>query len=119
PYKNPFGLGTLCQAAPQAMPHFSTGVTGSCPAGSNSSPAQGCPDGYAALPTTVPWNNAITVWRNNSYTPVFDSQYQYTLAPLAAPAMAVDSGTAPVQLYPMSANLVSSVFAFTQSGANW
>ena len=45
-------------------------------------PPAGCPDGYKAL-TTAPgavWQHGITVWRNNNYTPVFDTSYQYTFS---------------------------------------
>ena len=52
PYSNPFGSGTLCQNAPTcAVGQFSQGVGGSCPSGSNTNPAAGCPDGYKALTT--------------------------------------------------------------------
>ena len=86
PYANPFGSGTLCQNAPQAVGQFSAGVGGSCPAGSNTNPAAGCPDGYKALTTNSNggvWQHGITVWRNNSYTPVFDSAYIYHISPRA------------------------------------
>jgi len=85
PYVNPFGSGVLCQNASQAVGQFSSGVGGSCPYGSNTNPAAGCPDGYKALTTNSNggvWQHGITVWRNNSYTPVFDSGYVYRLAPV-------------------------------------
>ena len=87
PYMNPFGNGALCQNNSLAVGQFSNGVGGSCPAGSNSNPAAGCPDGYKALTTTSNsgvWQHGITVWRNNNYTPVFDTSYQYTLSPTIA-----------------------------------
>ncbi|HLK92091.1 MAG TPA: RICIN domain-containing protein, partial [Polyangia bacterium] len=87
PYMNPFGNGTLCQNATNAVGQFSLGTTGSCPAGSNTNPANGCPDGYKALTTNGNggvWQHGITVWRNNSYTPVFDPTYTYRLMPLTA-----------------------------------
>jgi hypothetical protein len=84
PYINPFGNGTLCQNNSLSVGQFSNGVGGSCPPGSSSNPAAGCPDGYKALtgPNGGVWQHGITVWRNNSYKPVFDSGYIYRLAPL-------------------------------------
>src|SRR5262249_44742756 len=92
PYTNPFGHGATCQSpmmgqAAVNVGYFSHGIGGSCPAGSNSNPANGCPDGYQQMQypygnTTVPWNHAVTVWRNNSYTPQFDTSYQYMLSAL-------------------------------------
>jgi hypothetical protein len=87
PYSNPFGNGTLCQNANQASPQYSAGVGGSCPSGSLANPAGGCPDGYGALTTNNSggvWHHGITVWRNNNYTPVFDTAYTYRLMPLTA-----------------------------------
>ncbi|HVZ86996.1 MAG TPA: RICIN domain-containing protein [Polyangia bacterium] len=87
PYSNPFGSGVLCQNAPNAVGQFSQGVGGSCPAGSNSSPSAGCPDGYKALTTngnSGVWQHGITVWRNNNYVPVFDTGYIYRIAPYLA-----------------------------------
>jgi hypothetical protein len=87
PYVNPYGNSTLCQNAPNAVGQFSQGKTGSCPAGSNSNPAAGCPDGYTSLSTGFNqgvWQHGITVWRNNNYTPVFDSGYSYKILPVFA-----------------------------------
>jgi hypothetical protein len=87
PYVNPFGNGTLCQNATNAVGQFSAGVGGSCPAGSNTNPANGCPDGYKALTTNGNggvWQHGITVWRNNNYVPVFDPAFTYRLAPMPA-----------------------------------
>jgi hypothetical protein len=96
-------------------------VGGSCPAGSSSNPAAGCPDGYKALtgPNGGVWQHGITVWRNNSYAPVFDTSYQYTLAPTVTQGMVVDTGTSPIQQYGASAKLATSVFNMTASGSNW
>jgi len=92
PYKNPYGNGTMCQSVllynnPVNSGHFSNGIVGSCPSGSNANPSQGCPDGYSAMQypysgSAVPWNNSITVWRNNNYRPVFDAGYIYRISPL-------------------------------------
>ena len=121
PYVNPFGNGTLCQNA-STVGQFSNGVSGSCPSGSNSNPAAGCPDGYKALTTNgngAVWQHGITVWRNNNYTPVFDTSYQYALSPTIGQGMVVDCGTSPIQQYSASAKLPSSVFNMTASGSNW
>jgi hypothetical protein len=81
PFRNPFGAGTLCQNASGSVGQFSAGTTGSCGSMTNP-PAAGCPDGYSQLTTGgVPWNNGITVWRNNKYSPVFDSAYIYRISP--------------------------------------
>jgi hypothetical protein len=103
------------------MGHFTNGVTGSCPAGSISNPSAGCPDGFSSLTAGgVPWQHGITVWRNNSYTPQFDATYQYTVSPMAAPGMGVDTGGSVAALYSISpTTLASSVFAVVASGSNW
>ncbi|HEY6475073.1 MAG TPA: ricin-type beta-trefoil lectin domain protein, partial [Polyangia bacterium] len=61
------------------------------------------------------------VWRNNNYTPVFDTGYQYTFSGVATAGnpMLVDAGTSPVQQWNQSANLVSSVFTMASSGSAW
>src|SRR5207248_1954807 len=95
----------------------------SCPAGSNSNPSAGCPDGYKALTTNGNggvWQHGITVWRNNTYTPVFDTSYQYQLSPVSTSGnMVIDAGSSPLQQWNKSANLNSSVFAMTASGSGW
>src|SRR6185312_4630778 len=66
PYMNPFGTGTLCKNSSGVVAQYSYGVGG-----------QSDPDGYKALTASgTPWNNTITVWRNNSYNPIFDTSYQ-------------------------------------------
>ena len=128
PYVNPYGNGTLCQNAPSAVGQFSLGVTGSCPAGSNSNPAAGCPDGYKALTTNGNggvWQHGITVWRNNNYTPVFDSGFTYRLAPMPAnggesidiPYGSTNDGTV-VQQY-ASWNGTPQMFNLLADGSNW
>ena len=83
PYVNPFGAGVLCQNGPGNVGHFSNGTLGSCPAGSSSNPAAGCPDGYQSLYAgNSSWMNGVTVWRNNNYRPVFDSANIYRISPL-------------------------------------
>ncbi len=131
PYKNPFGNGTLCQSptfsgGPVNVGYFTKGITGSCPAGSNSNPAQGCPDGYQQMQypygnSAVSWTHGITVWRNNSYTPVFDTSYQYSLSAnvTAGNPMVMDSGTSPIQQWNKSAGLATSVFDMAPNGSSW
>ncbi len=102
PYMNPFGNGALCQNDSLSVGQFSNGISGSCPSGSSSNPAAGCPDGYKALTTSSNggvWQHGITVWRNNNYTPVFDTSYQYTLSPTVTQGLVVDCGTSPIQQY--------------------
>ena len=90
PYIEPIRQRRALPERPPAVGQFSNGVSGSCPSGSNSNPSAGCPDGYKALTTNcngAVWQHGITVWRNNNYTPVFDTSYQYTLsAPTGAQA---------------------------------
>jgi hypothetical protein len=122
PYKNPFGSGALCQSVSTSVGYFSRGVAASCPVGSTSNPSQGCPDGYQQLayPSANPWTHGITVWRNNNYTPVFDTTYRYTFSPSnTAGAMVVDTGTSPVQQWSKATGLPSSVFAMAANGSNW
>ena len=124
PYTNPFGTGTLCQNNSLSVGQFSQGVTGSCPAGSNANPSVGCPDGYKALTTssnTGVWQHGITVWRNNNYTPVFDTSYQYTLSAVltSGSPMVMDCGTSPIQQWNASAGLTTSVFMMAPSGSSW
>ncbi len=110
PYVNPFGSGTLCKNSPQVVPQYSLGTGG-----------QTDPDGYKALTASnTPWNNTITVWRNNSYNPIFDTTYQYALsAAVTGGAMVMDAGTSPIQQWDASAGLVTSVFTMNPTGGNW
>jgi hypothetical protein len=130
PYKNPFGTGVLCQNAPSgaAIGQFSMGVGGSCPPGSSSNPAAGCPDGYKALTTSTnggTWQHGITVWRNNNYTPVFDAGYVYRLSPYGTNGgQSVDvangstSNGAAVDQY-ASWNGLPEMFNLLQNGSYW
>jgi hypothetical protein len=125
---NPYGNGTLCQNAPNAVGQFSQGVTGSCPAGSSSNPTAGCPDGYKSLTTTSNngvWQHGITVWRNNNYTPVFDAGYVYSLRPyLGNSSVSLDTygghtsdGTI-VQQWTTTSGAPQQ-FVLLASGSNW
>jgi hypothetical protein len=69
----------------------------------------------------VSWTHGITVWRNNSYTPVFDTSYQYTLSAnvTASNPMVMDSGTSPIQQWSKAAGLATSVFNMSSNGSNW
>jgi hypothetical protein len=71
-YRNPWGNGALCKNV--CTGQFSQGTS------------QGDPDGYInCSPPGVPsFNNMITVWRNNSYKPVFDAGYAYEIQPVPA-----------------------------------
>jgi len=121
PYKNPFGVGALCQTAPGTTPQYSKGVIGSCPPQVTNPPASGCPDGYSTIQANGGvWNYPITVWRNNHYRPQFDTGYQYTLSPSSAPSQVLDTGTsAPIQIWNASADLPSSAFTLAPSGGGW
>jgi hypothetical protein len=132
PYTNPFGTGATCQGVTMGnnaavnVGYYTGGIGGSCPAGSNTNPSQGCPDGYQEMQypygtNAVPWNHAITVWRNNSYTPVFDTGYQYELSAVLTQSnpMVLDTGTSPLQGWNRSAGLATSVFNMAPSGSNW
>jgi len=84
PYVNPFGNGVLCKNT-NAVPQYTYGTGG-----------QSDPDGYKALYTSggTAWNDAITVWRNNNYTPVFDAGYTYRISPMSATTKSVDVANA-------------------------
>jgi hypothetical protein len=80
PYVNPFGAGVLCKNA-GGIAQYTYGVGG-----------QTDPDGYKVLYTggSVAWNEPITVWRNSSYTPKFNTAYAYRLSPMSATNKSVD-----------------------------
>jgi hypothetical protein len=114
PYMNPFGNGVLCKNA-GAVAQYTYGVNG-----------QTDPDGYKAIYTNggVAWNDAITVWRNNNYAPVFDASYAYRLSPMSATGKSIDvayasqnNGTA-VQQY-ASWDGDPQKFKLLAVGANW
>ena len=117
PYSNPFGSGVQCQKAAGTVGYFSNGTGTSCAGGTS------CPDGYSKVeaPAGTPWSNTITVWRNPSYTPVFDPAYRYTIQALSTHAnpMAVDGATGAAVQQLISANLSTSQFIFTPIGTRW
>ncbi len=120
PYVNPYGTGSvLCKTSPNASQQWSAGMY------DNNGNLKD-PDGYSTLHTgNNVWNNAITVWRSGSYTPVFDPGYRYVMFSLATRAnpMVLDAGTASsttaVEQQPMSQNLPTAEFIFTAKGSNW
>ena len=72
PYKNPYGTNVKC-------------ANGSTAPGQKSTSGQVGPDGYQqACANGYCFQNGepITVWRNPSYTPGFDSAYRYKLLPM-------------------------------------
>ena len=75
PYSNPYGNGTLCKTLPPTSP---TILRRRRPDRSRRLPE-------ARMPTGTPWNNAITVSRNNSYNPIFTPATS-TLCPPTSPA---------------------------------
>ena len=83
------------------------------------------PDGYSTLYAsnttggTSPWNNAITVWRNNSYTPQFDPAYIYTLSPLGASSLVLDAESGYLTDASQSSMLATSQFLITANGSYW
>jgi hypothetical protein len=79
PYTNPYGQNVKC----------SNGSTTPGP----TSPGQSAPDGYKqACANGYCWQNGepITVWRNPSYTPTFDTVYAYDLQPAGGSSLRMD-----------------------------
>jgi hypothetical protein len=115
PYQNPFGNGVLCKNSARAVGQWSNGTN-------NANGTRKDPDGYSSLYTnTVAWNNAITVWRSGSYTPVFDSGYRYVLFALSGGSSPVvlDTGSSPVGTQPIGSGLATSRLIIAPAGANW
>jgi hypothetical protein len=114
PYLNPFS-DPLCKNSPGAVMQWSAGKN-------NADGSVKDPDGYSTLNTGTPWNNAVTVWRSGSYTPVFDPSYVYEIFSLLTRSnpMVIDTtATNPVVQQPMSSNYASSQLLFTANGSNW
>jgi hypothetical protein len=84
------------------------------------------PDGYKRLTASgTPWNHVITVWRNGTFTPVFDAGYSYLISslltrtnPMALDVASQTDGTA-VKQWTKSANLASSELKVVPAGANF
>ena len=114
PYMNPFGDGTLCNN--KGAGYYSKGTGG-----------QPAPDGFQQMCTSnycFQNGDPITVWRNNSYKPVFDGGYAYRMMPMHALDKSVDvaggstsNGTA-VQQY-SSWETAGQKFNVLASGSNW
>jgi hypothetical protein len=79
PYVNPYGTNVKCVNGQTAAGPVSAGQT--APDGFK----QACANGYCFQN-----GEPITVWRNPSYTPVFDSVYRYSLAPMSATGKSID-----------------------------
>jgi hypothetical protein len=116
PYVNPFAgtASPLCKNSAGVVAQYSNGT------------GQGNPDGYKKLTANgTPWNRVITVWRNGTFTPVFDAGYSYLVSSLLTRAnpMVLDvasqtNGTA-VKQWSKSANLASSELKIVPAGANF
>ena len=114
PYVNPFGAGVLCNS--KGTGQYSYGTTG-----------QPAPDGFKQICAgSYCYQNGepITVWRNSTYAPAFDSVYMYRLSPVSAPGSSVDvcygsttNGTC-VQQY-ASWESDTQKFNILPSGNNW
>jgi hypothetical protein len=110
-YKNPFGNGVLCQKSGNNVPYYSKGASG-----------QPGPDGYQKLeyPTGSPWNNPITVWRNATYTPSFDTGYSYRMMPKNAnDTLAVDVNGSSLAQMTVSTSSSTQPLSIQASGSNW
>jgi hypothetical protein len=116
PYLNPFAAtaSPLCKNSAGMVPQYSNGT------------AQGNPDGYKRLNANgTPWNHVITVWRNGTFTPVFDAGYSYLISslltranPMVLDAASQTNGT-PVTQWSKSSNLASSELKVVAVGANF
>ena len=87
PYTNPYGQNVKCVNSSQTT----AGPT---------SAGQTAPDGFkVACANNYCFQNGepLTVWRNPSYTPVFDAVYAYTLAPMSASGKSLDISGPKVQ----------------------
>ena len=123
-YRTRSAAARSARTRPPVVGQFSTGRHGSCPSGSNSNPAAGCPDGYKALTTntaTVPSGSTASPCGGTTTTrPVFDTSYQYTLSAMLTTATRWPSTPAPRRCSSTSRpNLPTSVFTMAASGSNW
>jgi hypothetical protein len=114
PYVNPYGANVKCNSGQTAAGPTSAGM--SAPDGYQ----QACANGYC-------WQNGepITVWRNASYTPSFDTIYRYDLEPQVSTGfrMEVSTPAAGTKVTKASRNASSDAQKFTilkhGSTANW
>jgi hypothetical protein len=109
-YSNPWGSGALCKNSCTGQFSLGAGV-------------QSDPDGYVncGVPNIPTFNNMITVWRNNTYTPQFDSAYTYSLSALntnkGQMIRATTSGNIVDQQGASTSD--SQQFILTSSGSGW
>ena len=115
PYTNPYGQNVKCvnTSSVTAGP-TSAGMT--APDGFKSA----CANGYCFQN-----GEPLTVWRNPSYTPVFDQAYRYSLAPMHVGGKAIDvaggstnNGTA-IQQFAASSTDDSEKFTIQPKGTAW
>jgi hypothetical protein len=114
PYVNPYGTNAKCQYGQTVAGPTTYGFT--------------APDGYkqaCANNYCFQTGEPITVWRNPSYAPVFDSVYRYSLAPMSTNGKSLDvAGGSPnngarLQQYSTSTGDDAEKFTIVQSGPNW
>jgi len=114
PYKNPYGDKVACGNSGSVSGYWSAG---------NTRPADGFKsasvNGY-----TFQNGEPITVWRNPSYTPVFDAVYRYSFGPMHASGKVIQvaggsttNGTV-VQQW-TSIGVDSQKLAVISTGTNW
>jgi len=80
PYTNPYGQNAKC-AGNQNTTAGPTSAGQSAPDGFKSA----CANGYCFQN-----GEPLTVWRNPSYTPIFDAAYRYSLAPMQVSGKVLD-----------------------------
>jgi hypothetical protein len=115
PYTNPYGQNAKC-AGNQNTTAGPTSAGQSAPDGFKSA----CANGYCFQN-----GEPITVWRNPSYTPIFDGAYRYSLAPMQTSGKVIDvqngsqnNGTRLQQYTSFGAD--SQKFAILSNGSgNW
>jgi hypothetical protein len=119
PYTNPYGQNVKC------VDRIGQGN------GTNAGPTSAgmtAPDGFkSACANGYCFQNGepLTVWRNPSYTPVFDQAYRYGLTPMHVSGKSIDvangsttNGTA-VQQFATSATATSEKFTIQPKGTAW
>jgi hypothetical protein len=112
PYKNPYGDKVQCSSGTTVAGPFSAGQT--APDGYK----QACAKGYCFQN-----GEPITVWRNPTYTPVFDQVYRYTLVPTSASDKSMDVASDGVSIQqftvPSGGAADDQKFAVVANGSNW
>jgi hypothetical protein len=114
PYKNPYGNNVKCVNA--------NGQTNAGP----TSPGMTAPDGFkqaCANGYCFQSGEPITVWRNPSYIPTFDTTYRYALVAMSSnkaidvPSGSTNNGTTVQQFSPT--NTDNQRFTIQKNGSNW